>query len=284
MMRSILLSALLGAVLSSAAAADDPALPPVNTQGAVRYVSGGIGADESNAIKAAQASYPLSITFTSRIAGRDVYLATVPVTIRSPSGETLLEVTTDGPYLLVDLPAGTYRVTATWKGVEKNSSATVAQGRNQKLTFMWQGVASDAEAAPATPSPAAVAAALQASLPAVNTQGGIPYLSGGVGQNESDAIKSVASHYSLSVTFTRNEGARASYLASVPVKVLDKSGSTILDLVTDGPFLLADLPPGDYKVVANYQGTEKQAPARVVAGKSAKVTLVWPTPATVPTP
>ncbi|HKY90593.1 MAG TPA: carboxypeptidase-like regulatory domain-containing protein [Nevskiaceae bacterium] len=280
MTRSRLLACALGAAIASGAVSQDSALPPVDTQGAIRYLSGGIGADESAAIKAAQSTFPLSITFSSRSGGRDVFLADVPVRIRNASGETILDVTTEGPYLLVDLPAGNYRVSATWQGIEKSSGATIVSGRNQKLAFLWPGTEPEAPA----PSPeeraaaaAASAAAMQAALPAINTQGGIPYLSGGVGAAESAAIKIAASRYSLSVTFTRVEGTRNVYLATIPVKVVDKSGSTVLDLVTDGPFLLADLPPGEYRVVASYQGVEKQATARVAAGKPAKVTLVWPT-------
>jgi hypothetical protein len=295
--RMLALAFVLGAVAGPASAQ----LPAVQTQGEIRYLSGGIGSDESEAIKAARDSYPLTLTLAGKADGRDVYLSSVPVTIRDASGKTVLEVTTSGPYLLADLPAGRYEISARYAGEEKKTSASITAGKPQRLSLLWPkaNAQPQAGAAASVASPAvgisagaglsttssattvatavlpAAASAASSALPQINTQGGIPYLSGGIGSDESAAIKAAASRYSLAVTLAGTQDGRNVYLSSVPITVKDASGGVVLDVVSDGPYLLADLPPGNYRVSARFQDEEKSADARVAAGKSARVSFLW---------
>jgi hypothetical protein len=84
-------------------------VPPMRGEGAARHVCGGIGSDESTAMRAAMKSHPLSLLF-ARADGS--YLADVGVTIRDAKGATALRLRADGPICLVDLPAGRYGVEA----------------------------------------------------------------------------------------------------------------------------------------------------------------------------
>lgn len=295
--RLLALALTLGAIAGPASAQ----LPAVQTQGEIRYLSGGIGSDESEAIKAARDSYPLTLTLAGKADGRDVYLSSVPVTIRDAAGQTVLEVTTSGPYLLADLPPGRYEISARYAGQEKKTSASIGVGKPQRLSLLWSqanaqppvgaaagvpgsviGVSSGtgvstgpAAATVATAVLPAATSVADSALPPINTQAGIPYLSGGIGSDESAAIKAAASRYSLSVTLASLQDGRNVYLSSVPVTVTDASGSVVLDVVSDGPYLLADLPPGHYRVSARFQDQEKSAEARVAAGKSARVSFLW---------
>lgn len=293
----------LGAIAGPAGAQ----LPAVQTQGEVHYLSGGIGSDESEAIKAARDAYSLTLTLAGKSEGRDVYLSSVPVTIRDAAGHTVLEVTTSGPYLLVELPAGRYEISARYAGEEKKTSASITAGKPQRLSLLWPraNAQPQAGAAASTTSPAiglsagaglatgtstgtgaaattvatavlpAAASAASGALPPINTQGGIPYLSGGIGSDESAAMKAAASRYSLSVTLAGTQDGRNVYLSSVPVTVTDANGGVVLDVISSGPYLLADLPPGRYRVSARFQDEEKSAEARVAAGKSARVSFLW---------
>ena len=63
----------------------------------------------------------------------------------------------------------------------------------------------------------------------------------------------------------------------MPVVIRDAGGNVVLEATSEGPYLLADLPPGRYQVTAIYQGEEKRANAEVVAGKPARLTFVWQT-------
>lgn len=271
-------AALLAAMLASAAAAAS-ALPPLQTQGEIRYRSGGIGSDEAAAIQAAREQFALSISLSARSGGRDVYLATVPLTIRDDAGRTVLDVVSDGPYLLAQLPPGRYEVVARYGGETQTRVVQLVAGRPQRLALSWPHLANEAanDAAPA-PAPTAAdggAAARDAALPPVRVQGGVPYLSGGVGSEEAAAIQAAAARYSLALTLSANEDGRGVFLASIPVSVSEVGGATLLDVVTDGPYLLADLPPGRYLLRARYAEQEQTATVSVVPGRTARVSFAW---------
>lgn len=65
------------------------------------------------------------------------YLGDVTTRIAGADGELLVEATCEGPWLQLDLPGGTYEVTATYRGEEKTQSVTVEEGasREQVITF-----------------------------------------------------------------------------------------------------------------------------------------------------
>ena len=135
---------LLGA--GGARAADD-ALPPEQVQGEIRYRSGGIGADESEAMKAARPGYPLSLLFASTDNGHAAYESDVHVSILAADGSELLETVTEGPYLLLALPPGKYRIVASARGEVRKREVKIVAGKHQELGFQWTFTG------PATPDP-----------------------------------------------------------------------------------------------------------------------------------
>jgi Carboxypeptidase regulatory-like domain len=122
-------------VIGVASAASLDALPPEQTQGAVTFVTGGIGQDESDAMKQAQAKYPLSLLFAER--SKAEYLAKVDVTIKDQQGNTQLQATSEGPYLLAKLPDGKYTVTAQYGGKSEVRQVTVVAAKPQRVEFTW---------------------------------------------------------------------------------------------------------------------------------------------------
>jgi hypothetical protein len=112
-------------------------LPPEETVGAVTYRIGGIGRDETAAMRRAEAAYPLSIEFTARAEPRDWLLANIEVTIKNQRGDTMLKTYSDGPILLAKLPDGRYTVTATDDGKSETKPVSVAAGKPEKLVFVW---------------------------------------------------------------------------------------------------------------------------------------------------
>ena len=289
------------------ATAQESALPPIKTQGNVTYLSGGIGSDETAAIKAAAPSYALTLQFS---ASTGAFLASVVVKITDAGGNVVLDTTSEGPYLLVNLEPGRYTVDAMLDGISRGTEVTLKAGVPQKRSLIWPPRRSDAEprtlpstgssnlSVPSmtttatitpsgqvittptpTPSPAAPPAATSmAALPAQTTDGGIPYLTGGIGSDESEAIKAQFSKYAVALTFASVQNGHNVFLASVPVKILDGSGATVLDVTTGGPYLLVDLPPGRYEVVAAHQGREQRGAVEVGPGRRAERTFVWKTP------
>lgn len=122
---------------AAVAHADDGVLPPERSQGAVTYISGGIGKDESEAMKQAASRYSLSIEMAS--AGpRAQYVSDVKIDIRDQKGTTVLSVTSDGPFLLANLPPGRYTVNAAKNGKSQQRDIVVAPGAHPRAMFSFQ--------------------------------------------------------------------------------------------------------------------------------------------------
>lgn len=77
---------------------------------------------------------------------------------------------------------------------------------------------------------------------------------GGIGQAERDLIQETQNDYTLKIVFTGEAGM---YVANVRVVIKDKDGAEVVNLLTQGPVLLADLPPGRYSVETSAEGNEK---------------------------
>lgn len=125
---------LLAATLGMAAHAQ---LPDVQQHGAIQYITGGFGLDESTAIKDAMPDFPLVLTFASSDGGRGAYVSNVQVVIRDDQDATVLNVESRGPYLLARLPAGTYRVFATYRNRTQDRSVKVTEGESTRAVFDW---------------------------------------------------------------------------------------------------------------------------------------------------
>jgi hypothetical protein len=119
----------------------------------------------------------------------------------------------------------------------------------------------------------AAAAFAQDGLPPVRTFGSVSYVTGGVGLDESAAIKAAEKDFALSLTFTATK--RGEYLSDVKVNIKDKAGKTVLEAVSEGPMLLARLPTGAYKVSADYDGKAQVKTVRVEAKGVTRAGFVW---------
>jgi hypothetical protein len=131
----LLVAGLIGGLPAPVALAQ--AAPPVQTQGGIEYVTGGIGSDEAQAMKVLAPEYPLELLFVATEAdGRGVYLADNKVEIRA-GGKTVLQVTSGGPYLLAKLPPGHYAITADYEGKAKTQAVDIAAGKHARIVFSW---------------------------------------------------------------------------------------------------------------------------------------------------
>lgn len=75
---------------------------------------------------------------------------------------------------------------------------------------------------------------------------GVSWLTGGVTEEERNAMRDSAAGYNLQVVVAM-EGSGA-YRADVRVAVEDSHGDPVLSVVTDGPWLFASVAPGRYRV------------------------------------
>ena len=117
-------------------AADE--LPPEHTHGAITYRSGGIGASESAAMQAAAGRYPLEVLFAERDAsGAASYAAGDRLSIRDAGGKEVLSTVSNGPFLLVRLPAGRYTLTAWHDGNAKTRTVNIG-AQHLRIVFEWR--------------------------------------------------------------------------------------------------------------------------------------------------
>ncbi len=120
----------------------DPILEP-QMQGTVAYVSGGIGDDELLKIRAVQENYNVRLLFAERVPGSGQgigqYLADIPVKIWDQSGRGILDANARGPYMLISLAPGTYKVTAVYNGSSQLKTLTVPAKGTASTVFYWPG-------------------------------------------------------------------------------------------------------------------------------------------------
>lgn len=113
------------------------ALPPVQQVGAINYLSGGVGSDESTAIKSEMGNYPLVLEFAGKTNAGNEYLADIPVQISDAHGTVVLDTSTRGPFMLVSLPYGRYTVTASYNGNQVRRVVSIAAGAPARELFVW---------------------------------------------------------------------------------------------------------------------------------------------------
>lgn len=126
-------------------------------------------------------------------------------------------------------------------------------------------------------TPGAAAAGAHAGKPPAPGEreaNGVRYLTGGVGITEADKLRAVRDEFSLQLTFT---GSGGKFLAGVDTRLLGADGKQVFSTVSDGPFLFVHMPPGQYRVVASYQGQTREDNVTVPAQGGVSRTLTWQT-------
>jgi uncharacterized protein GlcG (DUF336 family) len=114
---------------------------------------------------------------------------------------------------------------------------------------------------------AAMVAAVQAQPAARSApSGNVTFVTGGVGVESAERMAALGKEYNLKLMFAAKDG---HFLASVTVTVVDAAGRKVLETVSDGPFLFAQLAPGKYQVAASYDGNAQTRSTSVVAGAGA---------------
>ncbi|WP_147297861.1 carboxypeptidase regulatory-like domain-containing protein [Trinickia dinghuensis] len=105
------------------------------TENGVTYVTGGVGEDESSAIRAMSSKFNLRMLF----AGKDgIYLSDVDVVVTGSSGAHVLTVRTSGPMLYARLAPGRYHISATGEQGKLERWATVPQHGGTNVNFYWR--------------------------------------------------------------------------------------------------------------------------------------------------
>jgi hypothetical protein len=106
----------------------------VHNQGAVAFVSGGVGHGERQALEAMSGRFNLKLTMA--LTNRD-FVSDASVRIRDAQGQVVLDTVADGPLLFAQLKPGTYTVSCTLDGKEIHKTAQLTSGKQQQLVFTW---------------------------------------------------------------------------------------------------------------------------------------------------
>jgi hypothetical protein len=101
--------------------------------------------------------------------------------------------------------------------------------------------------------------------------GGVQHLSGGVGLEERAAIQAMAKDYNLKLVFALSSG---QCLSNLMVGIEDAHGKLLLHTESNGPWFLANIPPGQYRITVCYGGKKKVRSVEV--GKTLQtVMFLW---------
>lgn len=114
------------------------------------------------------------------------------------------------------------------------------------------------------------------TLPPVHKTGSAEYLSGGIGLDESRAIQHASTQWPLTLEFAAKDRKHDDFLSDVKVRIRDTRGHEALEATSDGPFLLAKLPPGPYIVDATVGDKTLHENVTIRPRQPAKAVFVWP--------
>ena len=96
--------------------------------------------------------------------------------------------------------------------------------------------------------------------------------SGGVSTEAREALERDA-RYNLKVVLATRSG---QYMSDVKVTIVDSGGKAVASTLTEGPWLLAQLAPGPYRVSGEYRGVTQARDVVVARERRQEVLLQWP--------
>ena len=114
-----------------------------------------------------------------------------------------------------------------------------------------------------------------AQIPDTQHSEGIAYISGGVGDGESEAILAEAKQWPVLLELSQLENGRGVWIFGAQIKLVNKQQKVIFNAQADGPYMLINITPGDYQILATYQGVEQKRALTVKAGTSQKLNIFW---------
>ena len=122
------------AVTATAGAISDTRLE-VRTFENIPYISGGVGSDERDTLRAMTHRDNLQLSF-ALVDGK--YLGGAEVRIKDNMGKEVLEAAADGPLLFAKLPMGSYTVQATTMGQTLTRNVSIPPKGQAQIYFTWE--------------------------------------------------------------------------------------------------------------------------------------------------
>lgn len=114
----------------------------------------------------------------------------------------------------------------------------------------------------------------QGSLPVspLSQHGEVPYVTGGVGDDELAQIREQAAGHNVKILFAEQGGA---YLSGVSATISASGKPPLLNIASGGPYLLVKLPPGTYEIKATHNELSQVRRFSVSSKGRSEMTLRW---------
>ena len=107
---------------------------------------------------------------------------------------------------------------------------------------------------------------------ALTTSTGIKYITGGIGEEEAAAMRSMAKDFSLNLVFSESTGGK---ITGVNAVIYNTQGEVVFRIQGANPLLYVALPSGKYRVVASYEGQKQGYVFELDATTNKKLILNW---------
>ncbi len=122
---------------------------------------------------------------------------------------------------------------------------------------------------------AAIPPAYQAHLPPEHHRGAVDYITGGMTHDEAISLKRAAQEYPLELVFGERDADGARKLPHVPITIVDANDRVVFDGVSDGPYFIARLPAGRYRVVTSWDDWTFARDVTIAPDERDRVVFEW---------
>lgn len=113
-------------------------IPDTQYSQGVSYITGGVGEGETQAILSEAKQWPLLLEMSQLENGRGVWIFGATINILNDKSQSIFNAQADGPYMLVNLEAGSYAIQASFNGVQQTKAVTIKAGAPQKISLFWK--------------------------------------------------------------------------------------------------------------------------------------------------
>lgn len=114
-----------------------------------------------------------------------------------------------------------------------------------------------------------------AQIPSTQYSQGISYISGGVGEEESQAILAEAKQWPLLLELSQLENGRGIWIFGAKIKILNTQNQVVFDAQADGPYILINLTAGNYQIEASYNGVVQKRLVLIQGAAPQKLAIFW---------
>ena len=104
----------------------------------IPYITGGISAEEVDAIKPYLSQFNLRLIFSEGTSGR--YITDVNVNVYDTEGKLVFRLVGAQPQVLLNIPTGTYTILASYNGDKQRHKFSIGSDEHKKIILNWKNL------------------------------------------------------------------------------------------------------------------------------------------------